>query len=155
MTDALLRRAETKHICLMGCGISSAIVLQSAVVDGRADALVLQSPFANLENYLARYAYAKWGRLKPFGTLFSTGKRNNCWAILESHGPAPARQRGENTHPGGDRQRDELVSRPNPPAVFDSSAAPKKTCALIRKAGHQNIDELGGAGITTASPRSW
>ena len=63
----------------MGYGIGSAIVLQSAVVDGRADALVLQSPFANLENYLARYAYA-WGRLKPFGTLFSTGKRNNCWA---------------------------------------------------------------------------
>ena len=64
----------------MGCGIGSAIVLQSAVVDGRADALVLQSPFANLENYLARYAYAKWGRLKPLFPVFHR-KTEQCWVI--------------------------------------------------------------------------
>lgn len=42
---------------------------------------------------------------------------------------------------------DELVFPTESLAVFDSSAAPKKDLLLIRKAGHQNIDELGGAEV--------
>ena len=39
-------------------------------------------------------------------------------------------------------------------AVFGSPPLRKKDLLLMRKAG-LNIDRVGGASITTASPRSW
>lgn len=144
--DALLRRPETKHLCLMGYGIGSAIALQSAVVDGRADALVLQSPFANLENYLARYAYRKWGRLKPLWYPVFHRKTEQLLghpvAALDLPLLASVTKTPTLIVAGSE---DELVFPTESLAVFDSSAAPKKDLLLIRKAGHQNIDELGAA----------
>lgn len=146
VTDALLRRAETKHICLMGYGIGSAIVLQSAVVDGRADALVLQSPFANLENYLARYAYAKWGRLKPLWyPVFHRKTEQLLGHPVEAMDLPLLASVVKTPTLVVTGSEDELVFPTESLAVFDSSAAPKKDLLLIRKAGHQNIDELGGA----------
>lgn len=144
--EALLRRKDTRYIGLMGYGIGSAIVLQSALVDSLADALVLQSPFANLENYLARYAYAKWGRLKPvwYPVFHRKTEQLLGHAVGALDLPLLASEVKTPTLVVAGSE-DELVFPTESLAVFDSSAAPKKDLLLIRKAGHQNIDELGAA----------
>jgi esterase/lipase len=64
MIAAIFAKKETRNLIIMGAGIGSAIALQVAVYDSLCKGLVLQSPFNNFENYLKRYAQAKWGIMK-------------------------------------------------------------------------------------------
>ena len=128
----------------MGYGIRFGHRVQSAVVDRRADALVLQVPVRQPRELPGRYAYAKWGR--PLWYPVFHRKTEQCWVIRSKPWTLPLLASVVKTPTlvvtGNE---DELVFPTESLAVFDSSAAPKRLTFDTQKAGHQNIDELGGA----------
>ncbi|HQW21859.1 MAG TPA: alpha/beta hydrolase [Bacteroidia bacterium] len=145
ITDTLLTFLETKHIVLFGMGIGSAIAMQSAVFDGRCDAIVLQSPFNNLDTYLSRYSYKKWGNMKY---LWYPIFRKKVEKLLE--------------YPVSDLDLTKIAAFNELPIlfitasdddevftsetlqIFLASASQKKDLFLVKKADHNNIALVGG-----------
>lgn len=72
VTDALKASENVRHLGALGVSMGAAIVLQSAAVDPRIEAVVAEDPFANLREVSYDYAglqFSPWlGR-----TLFRTG----------------------------------------------------------------------------------
>jgi alpha-beta hydrolase superfamily lysophospholipase len=145
ITDTLLTFPETKHIVLFGMGIGSAIAMQSAVYDGRCDAIILQSPFNNLETYLNRYAYNKWGNMKY---LWYPIFRKKVEKLLEypvseldltkiaSFNEAPILFITASD--------DDVVFTSETLQIFLASASQKKDLFLVKKADHNNMAAVGG-----------
>lgn len=143
--DTLLAIPYSNHIAIFGSGLSSGIALQSALYDGRADALVMQCPFNSFSEWVKKYSRLKWGAgafifhpilqrkleelmlmpLKDFN-LASLGKLIETPLLLIAAG------------------EDNLYSSVDSYAVYDSSSAEKKDLILVKKATHENIELEGG-----------
>lgn len=143
--DTLLKMQDTKHIVLFGMGIGAAIAMQTAVYDGRCDALILQSPFNNLQTYLDRYSYNKWGGMKYLWYPIFKKKVEKLLqypiaeldlAKIASYSDLPVL-----FITGGD---DEDVYTSETLQVYLASASPKKELFLVKNAGHYNIAAVGG-----------
>jgi len=145
ITDTLLSFPETKHLILFGMGIGSAIAMQSAVFDGRCDAIVLQSPFNNLNTYLDRYAFKKWGKMKY---LWFPILRKKVEKLLEY----PVSELDLTKIAGFNEVPILFITASNDDEVFTSetlqiflaSAAQKKDLFLVKNADHNNIAAVGG-----------
>lgn len=145
ITDSLLKFHETKHIVLFGMGIGAAIAMQAAVFDGRYDAIILQSPFNNLETYLNRYAYRKWGNMKY---LWYPIFRKKVEKLLEY----PISELDLTKIASFNKVPIFLITASDDEEIFTSetlqiylaSAAEKKDLFLVRNAGHNNIAAVGG-----------
>lgn len=143
--DSLLSNSKTNRVAILGSGISAGIALQSALFDGRADAIVLQCPFNSYKELVIKYSEKKWGATSFI--LFPVLKRK-----LEKIIKTPI----ENLHLANFSK---LVDTPTlliaagddsfyPPidayAIFDSSAAVKKNIYLVKKSTHETIEMVGG-----------
>src|SRR5689334_12838871 len=63
--DKLFEEYYVEQIAIIGIGTGAAIAVQTAAVDDRVNALVLQSPFRSLDKYVQRHYSRKWGILSP------------------------------------------------------------------------------------------
>ena len=144
ITDTILKFPETKHLVLFGMGIGSAIAMQSAVYDGRCDALILQSPFNNLDTYLSRYSYNRWGNLKY---LWYPIFRKKVEKFLE----CPVSELDLTKIAAFNEAPVLFITASDDAEVFTSetlqiflaSASKKKDLFLVRKADHNNIAAIG------------
>jgi alpha-beta hydrolase superfamily lysophospholipase len=145
ISDSILKKKGVRNLVYMGCGLGSAIALQSAVYDDRCAGLVLQSPFKNYQNYLQKYALEKWGVMK------------NLWYPV-------LKRRSESLmhYPVKELDLSEIAAYTNVPTlfilgsndeitptsetmnVFDASATEKKELILVKQAMHGNIAKIGG-----------
>ena len=143
--DTLLAIPFSNHIAIFGSGLSSGIAMQSALYDGRADALVMQCPFNSFSRWVKKYARQKWGvgefifhsvlqrkledmmlmRLTDFN-LSSLSKLVETPMLLIAAG------------------EDNLYSSVDSYAVYDSSSAEKKDLILVKTATHDDIEVEGG-----------
>ena len=142
--DTLLEFKETKHIVLFGMGVGAAIAMQSAVLDGRCDALVLQSPFNNLETYLNRYSHRKWGKMKHLWYPIFHKKVENLLGFpvrdldlikIANFSSAPILFITASD--------DEEVYTSETLQLFLASAAQKKDLFLVKNADHNNVAAIG------------
>jgi alpha-beta hydrolase superfamily lysophospholipase len=145
MIDSVLSKKGTRHVVLMGIGLSAAIAFQAAVYDNRCQALIVQSPFNSFENYLDRYSRTKWKIMKDI--WYPVFKRRQE-ALL--HYPIKELDLTEiatyTSIPalfiiGSD---DDQVYTTETLQVFDASATDKKELFLVRNAGHGNIAKVAG-----------
>ena len=143
--DSLLSNSQTNHVAILGSGISAGIALQSALYDGRADAIVLQCPFNSYSELVRKYSDKKWGSTSF--VLFPVLKRK-----LEKIIKMPLK----NLHlanfsklvetptlllAAGD---DSFYPTIDAYSIFDSSAAAKKNIYLVKKSTHETIEMVGG-----------
>jgi len=143
--DTLLAIPFSNHVAIFGSGLSSAIALQSALYDGRADALVLQCPFNNFSDWVKKYARQKWG---PGYFIFHSvlQRKLEDLMLMQLKDFTMAGMSSLDETPllliaAGD---DNLYNPIDSYAVYDSSAAEKKDLFLIKKSTHENIELEGG-----------
>ena len=143
--DTLFAIPFSNHVAIFGSGLSSGIALQSALYDGRADALVLQCPFNSFSEWVKKYAQKKWG---PGYFIFHAVLQRK----LEEQMLMPLKDfnlTGISTLVetpmllivAGD---DDLYNPMDSYAVYDSSAAEKKDLFLIKKTTRKDIEMDGG-----------
>lgn len=134
------------RVTVCGAGISCQIVLLYVLVGGQCEAIVLESPFTNLDTYLRRQAAAEWGNFSSW-----------CYPVL-------ARQIQEQlqvpvfqvdlramssvcTTPAlflaG--SADELVFATETYEVYERCAAAQKDLLLVKQARHGELAAVGGA----------
>jgi alpha-beta hydrolase superfamily lysophospholipase len=143
--DTLLAIPFSNHIAIFGSGLSSAIALQSALYDGRADAIVLQCPFNNFSDWVKKYARQKWGPgYFIFHSVLQRKLEERMLIQLKDFTLAGMSRLVETPllliAAGDDRLYNPLDSY----TVYDSAAAEKKDLFLIKKSTHENIELEGG-----------
>jgi pimeloyl-ACP methyl ester carboxylesterase len=141
----LMKKPETNHIAVFGTGIGSAIAIQAASLDGRCEALIARSPFRNFSDYVENYSGRKWGKLSFMlravlvreleKRLQYNLKELNLSEIIKYVKIPSLFICGDN---------DAIVQPIETYAVYDSSGATEKNLILVKKAGHDNIEQLGG-----------
>ncbi len=145
MLDSLLKNPDTNHVAILGSGISAGIALQSAVYDGREDALVLQCPFNYFSKLVKQYAEKKWGRLQfIFYPLLQRNLEKMMLMPLRDLNLSSFSSVAETPtlfFAAGD---DEFYSAVDAYSVYDSSAAEKKDLILVKQSNHENIEAMGG-----------
>jgi alpha/beta superfamily hydrolase len=143
--DTVFAIPFSNHVAIFGSGLSSGIALQSALYDGRADALVLQCPFNNFSEWVKKYSKKKWG---PGSFIFQSVLQRK----LEEQMLMPLKDFNLTSISklvetpmlfivAGD---DDLYNPIDSYAVYDSSAAEKKDLFLIKKTTRENIELEGG-----------
>lgn len=143
--DSLLLLKQTKHIVLFGMGIGAAVAMQSAVYDGRIDGMILQSPFNNLQTYLDRYSYKKWGKMKYMWYPVFRKKVENLLEYAISD--LDLTQIAANINVPSlfiTGSNDEVVYTSETLQVYQASSTEKKDLILVKNAGHYNIAPVGG-----------
>ena len=143
--DSLLANPLTNHVAIFGSGISAGIALENALYDGRADALVLQSPFNDFSEFIKKYAQKKWGLSqfifypilqRKLEEMILMPVKNLNLSVLSTLVETPTMLFA--TGP------DEFYSPSYAYSIYDSSAAEKKDLFLVRKSNHENIEIIGG-----------
>ena len=143
--DNLLKKSGTNHIAVFGAGLGAAIAIQCASFDGRADALILQSPFSNFSDYVDTYAKRKWGTMAFLFRIVLEreleGRLTYDLAKLDLSEIITTIKTPTLVIAGSE---DEIVPPVNTYAVFDSSGAREKKLYLVKKATHYNIEQVDG-----------
>ena len=149
--DSVLTRPGINHVAVYASGISTAIALQGAVYDGRADVLVLECPFKNFETLVRQYARRKWGKARYVFYPVLQRKLENIMQMPLSHLDLPAISRQLNTPmlviASGN---DDFYPPLDAYCVFDSSASEKKDLILVNKSTRDDIELVGGEGYYNA-----
>lgn len=143
--DTLLAIPFSNHIAIFGSGLSAGIALQSALYDGRADALVMQCPFNRFSEWVKKYARQKWGA-GDFIFLSVLQRKLEQMMImpLNDFNLATMSKLSETPLLLVAAGEDNLYSSVDSYAVYDSSSAEKKDLILVKKATHENIELEGG-----------
>lgn len=144
--DKLFQEYYVEQLAIMGIGTGAAIAVQTAVLDDRVSAIVLQSPFRALDKYVERRYRGKWGILNPVYS-FITNKR-----LKKQLGYSPEKLNlrdiceyvfiptlviaGSN-----DTEIPYLESQ----SVVQASGSDMKNFITIKDAKHDEIEEKGGA----------
>lgn len=145
ITDSLLSMEGSNHLILFGMGLGAGIALQLAVYDGRSDVIILQSPFNNLKTYLDRYIYYKWGSmswlwkavfLRQTERLLGYHPHDLNLSLIARYTETPTLFISPTD--------DNLTFTTEVLAIHDSSAARRKSLFLVKGAGRQNAEEIGG-----------
>jgi len=143
--DTLFAIPFSNHVAIFGSGLSSGIALQSALYDGRADALVLQCPFNNFSEWVKKYAREKWGPgYFIFHSVLQRKLEEQMLMPLKDFNLSGISKLVETPMlliVAGD---DDLYNPMDSYAVYDSSAAEKKDLFLIKKTTRENIELDGG-----------
>ncbi len=63
--DKLFSEYYVEQLAILGIGAGAAIAVETASVDDRVSAMVLQSPFRSLDKYVEKRYRQKWGILNP------------------------------------------------------------------------------------------
>ncbi len=143
--DALVKKHGTNYISVFGAGIGSAIAIQSASIDSRWATLLAQSPFSDFEDYVKKYSKRKWGRMQfVFHPVLERALEKRLQYELTELNLSEIIKyvKVPSLFICGDN--DEVVPPIETYAVYDSSSAQEKNLILVKKAGHDNIEELGG-----------
>lgn len=143
--DSLLNMDVTNHIAIFGSGVSAGIALQSALYDGRTDALVLQCPYNDFEEYARNYAARKWGSSRfIFYPILKRKLEDMMLMPLKSLVLSNFSGLVETPMLFLAAGADESYLPVDAYAVYDSSLAEKKDLFLIRNSTHENIELTGG-----------
>jgi alpha-beta hydrolase superfamily lysophospholipase len=145
MLDTLLAIPYSNHVAIFGSGLSSGIALQSALYDGRADALVLQCPFNSFSEWVQKYSRRKWGAGSfIFHPVLQRKMEDLMLMPLKDFNLAEIGSFVETPMLLVAAGEDDLYKSIDSYAVYDSSRAEKKDLILVRKATHENIELEGG-----------
>jgi pimeloyl-ACP methyl ester carboxylesterase len=145
MLDKLLANPEANHIAIFGSGISAGIALENAIFDGRADALVLQCPFNNFNEFVKQYSKKKWGFSHfIFFPILKRKLEKMMLMPLQNLHLANFSRLSETPSLYFAAGADEFYTPMDAFAVFDSAATEKKDIFLVRKSTHENIELVGG-----------
>jgi uncharacterized protein len=143
--DYILGRKDSRKLAVMGIGTGAAIAMQVALYDGRCDALVLQSPFNNLDTYLNRYENEKWKGMKyVWAPVFRRKVERLLNYPIEM---LDLTEIAANTHipslyiTGSD---DNVIYTSETLQVYNAAASEKKQLILVKNAGHFDIALIGG-----------
>jgi alpha-beta hydrolase superfamily lysophospholipase len=143
--DSLLKKPGTNHIAVFGVGIGAAVAIQNASLDGRGEALILQSPFANFADYVEDYSKRKWGKMAFI--LHSVLEREledrlqfeltdlDLSETIKYINIPTLFICGSN---------DEIIPPRNTYSIYDSSGAKEKNLILVKNAKHHTIEQNGG-----------
>jgi alpha-beta hydrolase superfamily lysophospholipase len=143
--DSLLKKPETNHIAVFGVGTGSAIALQDASVDGRSDALILQSPFANFSDYVENYSKRKWGKMSfILHIVLERELEDRLQYELTDLDLSEIAKYVKTPTLFICGSNDEITPPSNSYAIYDSSGADKKNLILVKNATHRMIEENGG-----------
>lgn len=143
--DKLFEEYYVEQLAILGIGTGAAIAVQTAAIDDRVNAIVLQSPFGSLKKYVERRYREKWGILNP-AYSYIVNKR-----LKKQLGYSPEKLNlpdiceyifiptlviaGNN-----DTEIPYLESL----SVSESSGSDMKNFITIKDAGHDEIDAKGG-----------
>src|SRR6185503_1862724 len=133
------------HVAIFGSGLSAGIAMQSAVYDGRADALIAQCPVKNFSRFARQYAGKKWGVARfVFYPLLKRRLEDMMQMPLEDLDLVAIGSAITTPVQFIATSDDEFYSPVEAYAVFDSSAAVKKDLILVNSSTHENIEVMGG-----------
>ncbi len=143
--DSLQKKKETNHVAVFGAGLGAAVAIQLASVDERCEALIVQSPFVNFYDYVNNYVKRKW---KIMGFVLHVVLERKLEKQLQyelKDLDLPEIVRYIKTPSlficGGN---DEIIAPVETYATYDSSGAKEKNLILVKKAEHDNIEQIGG-----------
>jgi len=143
--DGILNRNSTRPLVLMGSGISSCIAIQSAVIDGRFDAIVLQCPVVSFTKFLKAYSEKKWG---IFNHVFYSILKRKEEDIIKH----PMDQLDMTMFVDSITLPTLLIGVDDDPfyspfdcyTLYEKLGSEKKDLFLVDKATHENIEIAGG-----------
>ena len=143
--DSLLKKKHANHIILFGSGIGAAVAIQAASIDERLNVLISQSPFSDFSVYVGQYSKRKWGNMSVFfhPVLERLLEKKLQYELTDldlseviKYVKIPSL-----FICGGN---DLIVPPIETYAVYDSSGAKEKNLIQVPKAGHDNIEQIGG-----------
>ncbi len=145
IVDSLLKKKSTNHIAVFGSGMGAAIVIQAASIDERFSALISQSPFSDFSAYVSQYSKRKWGKMSFIfhPVLERALEKRLQYELTELNLSEVIKYvKIPSLFICGDN--DEIIQPIETYAVYDSSGAKEKNLILVKKAGHDNIEQTGG-----------
>lgn len=143
--DNLLITSGTNRIAIFGSGISAGVALQSAMYDGRADAIILQCPYNSYADLARHYSQDKWGITTFLFYPVLQRKIENMVKIPLQYLHLANFSKWVKTPTlvlaaGDDTFYTPLAAY----SVYDSSAAIKKNIYLVKNSTHETIELIGG-----------
>ncbi|MFM2136472.1 MAG: hypothetical protein RL021_1872, partial [Bacteroidota bacterium] len=142
----LLNSNGFDRVTICGTGISCQIVLLFVLVGGNCDAIVLESPFTNLETYLRRQAKAEWGAFAGWYYPVLARQVQEQLQVPVYQVDLRAMSAVCNTPSlfiAG--TADELAFATETYEVYERSAAAQKDLLLVKQARHGELAAVGGA----------
>src|SRR5258706_1983681 len=143
--DKLFEDYYLERLAILGIGTGAAIAIETAAVDDRVSAIVLQSPFLSLDKYVQRRYRQKWGILNS-AYSYVTNKR-----LKKQLGYSPEKLNlpdiceyifiptlviaGSN---------DAEIPYVESMSVSEASGSDMKNFITIKNASHDEIEEKGG-----------
>jgi len=152
--DYLLKKPGTHHLAIFGTGMGAAVGIQAAGMDSRCEALVVQSPFSDFSSYVDSYAKRKWGRMSfVFRSVLERALEKRLQYDLSDLNLSEVVKYVKTPTLFICAANDVIVPAIETYAVYDSSAAKEKNLILVKKAGHDNIEQVGGEDYYNAIAR--
>lgn len=145
IVDELFKKPGTNHLAVFGAGIGAAVAVQVASLDSRCEVLVAQSPFSDFSGYVENYSRRKWGRLTSvFKIILERELEKRLQYELTDLDLSEIIKYVKTPSLFICGSNDEITRPFETYAVYDSSGAEEKNLILVKKAGHHNIEQLGG-----------
>jgi alpha-beta hydrolase superfamily lysophospholipase len=145
MLDSLLLKPQTNHVAIFGSGISAGIALQSALYDGRTDALVLQCPYNSFSQLEKKYGEIKWGWSDfIFDPVLTRKVEQMLMMPIKKLQLTDFSSMVKTPVLFFAAAEDNFYTPLDAYSVYDSSAAPKKDLFLVKKSTHETIELAGG-----------
>ncbi len=143
--DSLLKRSDTNHIAVFGVGLGAAIAVQNASLDGRSDALILQSPFSNFADYVDDYSKRKWGSMSFIlhSVLERELEKRLQYELTDLDLSMIIKYVSQPTL-FICASNDEIIPPRDTYSIYDSSGAREKNLILVKNAKHNTIEQNGG-----------
>ena len=144
--DSLYCKPETKNVVLFGIGTGAVIGIQALEKDNRPSVFIVQSGFDSFEKYVRIFADKQWGRFEKFlfPSLKIRLKRQMGYDVSDLNFTEIIKYDSLPTlFIAG--SEDNVVDPKETTALYDSSGSRSKNFMTVQGAGHQDIDEKGGA----------
>lgn len=143
--DVLRQKPETKHIAVFGAGIGAAVAIQATSIDEGIEALVLQSPFKDFSDYIDKYSKRKWGSMSfILHVILERELERRLQYELTELNLSEIIRYVKTPALFICAENDRIVHPIETYAVYDSSDAKEKNLILVKNAGHDNIEQIGG-----------
>lgn len=143
--DKLFEDYYVEQLAILGIGTGAAIAVQTAAIDDRVSAVVLQSPFGALNKYVERRYRHKWGFLHPAYSYIANNR------LKKQLGYSPEKLNLPDiceyifiptlVIAGSNDEEMPYIESLN---VSEASGSDMKNFITIKDAGHDEIEEKGG-----------
>lgn len=135
----------TNMIILQGVGLGANLAMQAAIEDTLCKGLILENPVVNINKFLSRYSYYKWGIMRPIWSPVLKRKVEEL-AEVDLEKMKMNERILETTVPvlllAGSEDSVSYISETL--QIYQESSSSKKELLMIQGAGHLNMAQIGG-----------